>query len=119
MTETATTTTANGNGAVGKMRAFGLAVKEVGFPAIMLAVALGWLTGWLPFRPLEVTHARLIEHDSRLEAWNRSRERTDETIAAALDRASKALERIERRDRLVDCLTRFTDPELRRRCLDP
>jgi hypothetical protein len=103
------------NGWERKLYLAGKAVREIGVPTLMLAVFVGWLSGWIP-SSISRTEAKLVEHDARLNAAVGTRAETDRKLADILLRLTGEMEQRNRRDKLREC-AEIRDPDIRRECL--
>jgi hypothetical protein len=99
-------------------------IRDVGFPMAMVAIFVGWATGWIPLRPIdsmtkttENLSASLAEHDKRVVQAQEARLAIDKSMAESIQRFTLIAERMERQQRLTYCLNTFKDPMLRRDCL--
>src|SRR3990172_7590805 len=105
------------NGIIARAKALAQVVNSllVG-PAVLLYVILV-LSGYVPFRPLDDIQRTLVSHDGRVTGVIQARTETERKLGDSLDRFAKAIDRMERRDRLTEC-SRITDTRLRERCLE-
>jgi len=105
------------NGWIRRAQILGSIVNQVGATTILLGVAVGWASGWIPFKPLEQINADVRTHDAAMQATTRNRENAESKTVLILERLASAITRMDRRAQIVDC-ARLTDADLRRRCLE-
>lgn len=87
-----------------------------GVLAIVLALTVGWASGWIPFKPFDNLSTDLRAHHEAMNATIRNRESSEGKTLLILERLSLTLTRMDRRAQIIDC-ARLTDTELRRECL--
>lgn len=107
------------NGIVGKAKAIASVVNTLVIaPSIVIYGALV-LSGYLPFKPFDEIRADVREHRLEVNSAVRRAESVDQKLIETLIKMATVMDRVERRDRLIDCYTRFKDvPDLFKRCME-
>lgn len=95
-------------------RAMLYAIKEIGIPSLLVLVAIGWTSGFIPLKPLDSLTNSIKEHDDRTiktsdrQQWlNEQRLEVDRKTAEALAALAKSTIRAEQRAAVVECYNRF------------
>jgi len=105
------------NGWIRRAQLVAALINQIGATTILLAVAVGWASGWIPFKPLDQISADVRTHEVSMQALVKTSENQESKTILILERLSIAIARMDRRAQIVDC-ARLTDADLRRRCLE-
>lgn len=101
------------NGSVGRVERV---VRIGAFPLVVIYIGLV-MSGYIPFRPIDQLTSSLKEHDGRVVAAMTHQTSVDFKVAATLERLIVMIDRMDRRDHLVEC-ARIVDRETRTQCIE-
>jgi hypothetical protein len=108
------------NGWINRLRILGYAVKEIGVTTLLLAVIVGWLSGWIPFpilTDLRNIVTTISDHDQRSLQRATERHALDVQLATTLASLEHTLRALARREHLRGC-AEIRDADIRRLCVD-